>query len=464
MFDVWQNVLAELEQAISREAYVTWFTGVTLISVEDGVATVGVPNSLKAQMIQKRYGEQIKKALKNNDVDFSEVKFTVKPSAKVRPRSMEVLRGYNPVEQPRKKHTPAKDAVVDNGLSSEYSMENFVVAPSNEWAVGVARSIIGNPGGIVNPFFLYGGPGLGKTHLVQAIGNELVRKNPKLKILYTTTSDFYSDFIQMMMEQKANSGAPSRNAARSAAFAKKYRELDVFIIDDIQTILNKDATQVAFFDIFNDLHQHKKQIIVTCDRLPEQLKSLDPRLTSRLAWGGPVDLQMPSFEDRCAILRVKAELRGVDVENEVIEFIADNVRTNIRELEGKLNQVLLYAEMKGVSPAEIIHGGMIAATKKTNRHSSLNARQVVEKVAKSSGLSVEEMCGKSRVANIKTARQIAMFLLAEELGMSTPRIALEVGVKDHTTVMHGIKKIRNDLKFDFQLRERIENLREKIYA
>lgn len=459
MFDVWQNVLAEIEQAVSREAYITWFTGVELLSLEDGVAIVGVPNSLKAQMIQKRYGSQIEAALKNNNVDFSELKFTVKPSARVKPRSMEVIRGQEIKRGQRK--TLVEKPVINNGLSDEYSMDNFVVATSNEWAVGVARSVIEDPGGRVNPFFLYGGPGLGKTHLVQAIGNELMRKNPKLKVLYTTTSDFYSDFIQLMMDQKANTAA--RNAARNAAFAKKYRELDVLIIDDFQMIMGKDASQVAFFDIFNDLHQHKKQIIVTCDRLPEQLKTLDPRLTSRLMMGGPVDLQMPSFEDRCAILRVKAELRGAEVENEVIEYIAENVRTNIRELEGSLNQVLLYAEMKGVAPSEIINGGMFAS-KKNSRRTTLNARQIIEKVAKVSDLTVNEMCGKSRVAHIKTARQIAMYLLSEELGLSTPKIALEVGVKDHTTVMHGIKKIRNDLKFDFQLREKVEEIREKIYA
>jgi len=460
VFDVWQNVLAEIEQAVSREAYITWFTGVELLSLEDGVATVGVPNSLKAQMIQKRYGSQIEEALKNNDVEFTELKFAVKPSAKVKPRSMEILRGQEVKARSTRKPSMEKP-VISNGLSDEYSMDNFVVATSNEWAVGVARSVIEDPGGRVNPFFLYGGPGLGKTHLVQAIGNELVRKNPKLKILYTTTSDFYSDFIQLMMDQKANTAA--RNAARNAAFAKKYRELDVLIIDDFQMIMGKDASQVAFFDIFNDLHQHKKQIIVTCDRLPEQLKTLDPRLTSRLMMGGPVDLQMPSFEDRCAILRVKAELRGAEVENEVIEYIAENVRTNIRELEGNLNQVLLYAEMKGVAPSEIINGGMFAS-KKNSRRTTLNARQIIEKVAKASDLTVIEMCGKSRVAHIKTARQIAMYLLSEELGLSTPKIALEVGVKDHTTVMHGVKKIRNDLKFDFQLREKVEEIREKIYA
>ncbi len=451
MFDVWKNVLAEVEQEIPHAAFSTWFTGVTLISIEDGVVTVGVPNVLKVKQLEVKYNDSVETALKNNGVEFKEVRYVVHTKAKAKSKSREVT--GEPVLKKRLKTLPRqakKSSGFQTGLNPRYTLDNFVIGSNNDLAVSVAKGIVENPGIKTNPFFLYSGPGLGKTHLVQAIGNAILERNPGFKVLYIPISHFYSDFINSIQNKT------------SEEFTKKFRKLDVLIVDDFQFIVGKDRSQEEFFHIFNDLYQLNKQIIVTSDRLPSQIKTVDERLASRLVWGNAIDLQMPSFEDKCAILKSKAEFMGVEIEDEAVEYLADNVRTNIRDLEGELNHLLAIADLKNITPLEVINDGYVN-TMKTPRMQALSPKKIIEKTAKYYDLTVKEMCSKSRVAHIKNARQVAMYLLSEELEMSTPKIAREVGVKDHTTVMHGIKKIRNDLKLNFSLREQIAGIREGLY-
>lgn len=458
MFDVWKNVLAEVEQSIPREQYSTWFTGTELVSIDDGVVTIGVPNVFKIKQLEKKYFGILRDAFLHNNVNAIEIRYIVQSNVKPRVRAREI-----PVVSSAAMVPTQVARTVDNdrissmsksfqtGLNPRYSLANFVIGSNNDLAVSVARNIIDQPGGSYNPFFLYGGPGLGKTHLVQAIGNELLAKNPKLKVLYTPVSSFYSDFIKSLQNKKSDE------------FRQKFRKLDVLIIDDFQMIMNKDASQVEFFDIFNELYNLSKQVIVTSDRLPNQIKSVDERLASRLTWAGAYDLQLPQFEDKCAILRAKAEFSGVEVEDEAIEYLAENVKTNIRDLEGEFNHLLAVAELKNMSPLEVINEGYVN-TARNPQAKTLSPKQVIEKVAKYYNMTPKEMCSKSRVAHIKNARQVAMYMLSKELSMSTPKIAMEVGVKDHTTVMHGIKKIEADLKLNFSLRDQIASLREKIYG
>ena len=315
----------------------------------------------------------------------------------------------------------------------------------------MARLIVENPGGKYNPFFLYGGPGLGKTHLVQAIGNAILEKNPKLKVLYIPTNHFYAEFVNAV------------RASKGSEFVKKYQSLDVLIIDDFQQIIGKERSQEEFFNIFNDLHQANKQIIVTCDRMPDQLKTLDLRLSSRLTMGGAYDIQIPGFEERCAIIKAKAEFLGCEIEDEAIEYLAESVKTNVRDLEGEFQKLMVMAEIRGTTPLAVIKDGYISGSA-MQRKRNVTAQGVVEKTAKYYGLTVAEMTGKSRVSNIKTARQVAMYLLSKELGMSTTKIAPEVGVKDHTTVMNGIKKIEKDQKQDLQLKDQVEQIKEAVYS
>lgn len=451
MYNVWENVLAEIEQKISPANFSTWFQDTSLLSTENGEIIIGVKNSFYIKQLRSKFLDVITAALQNNNIEIKTIDFEVRSDVKSKVRSREVTSTTGDDLKTRLKPIKKSLESRDNGLNSKYSLDNFVIGSNNDLAVSAAKSIIDAPGTRYNPFFLYGGPGLGKTHLVQAIGNELLRRNPDYKILYTPISHFYSDFIDAIQNGKGKE------------FNRKFEKLDCLIIDDFQFIVGKEKSQEEFFNIFNDLYQLNKQIIVTSDRLPSQIKSVDERLASRLTWAGAFDLQLPKFEDKCAILRAKAELMGAEIEPEAIEYIAENVNTNIRDLEGEFSTILLMSEVRGLTPLELIENGS-ANINKTSKIRPVSSKQIVEKVAKYYNLSVKDMCGKSRVSNIKTARQVAMFIMSKELSISTNKIAAEVGVKDHTTVMHGIKKIENDIKLNFTLRDQIEEIKEKIYG
>lgn len=450
MYNLWNNVLAEIEQKISSTNFSTWFQDTSLISNEDGHIIIGVKNLFYVKQLRSKFLTIIEDALKKNGVEVKDIDFEVKSSGRAKVRSREVTPEVASIKTRLK---PVKTSLnsSSNGLNNKYTLDSFIIGSNNDLAVAAAKSIIDSPGTRYNPFFLYGGPGLGKTHLVQAIGNELLRNTPDAKILYTPISNFYSEFIECIQKGKGKE------------FSNKYEKLDCLIIDDFQFIVGKEKSQEEFFNIFNNLYQKNKQIIVTSDRLPSQIKSVDERLASRLTMGGAFDIQLPKFEDKCAILRAKAELMGAEIEDEAIEYIAENVNTNIRDLEGELSAILLMSDVRHLTPLELIKNGS-ATISKSGKLAPVSEKQIVDKVAKYYNLSVKEMCGKSRVAHIKTARQVAMFLLQKELSMSTTKIAASVGVSDHTTVMHGIKKIENDLKLNFLLRDQIAEIKESIYG
>ena len=453
MYDVWKNVLAEIEQKLSSANFSTWFQDTSLISTKGGHIKIGVKNTFYVKQLRTRYYDLIKTALENNRINVIDIDFEVKSPTKTKSRPREITKASlaastlsNTLSRSQK---PAK--LNHNGLNDKYTLDNFIVGSNNDVAVAAARSIVDAPGTRCNPFFLYGGPGLGKTHLVQAIGNALSKQNPNYKILYTPIADFYSDFVDAVRNGKGKE------------FNRKFQELDCLIIDDFQFIVNKEKSQEEFFNIFNNLYQLNKQIIVTSDRLPNQIKSVDDRLASRLTWAGAFDLQLPKFEDKCAILRAKAELMGAEIEPEAIEYIAENVNTNIRDLEGEFSTILLMSEVRGLTPLELIENGSVSVNK-SSKIRPVSSKQIVDKVAKYYNLTTKELRSKSRVANIKNARQVAMFIISKELGLSTNKIAAEVGVKDHSTVLHGINKIKEDLKLNFTLRDQIEEIKEKIYG
>lgn len=450
MFDAWGNVLAEIEKEVGEINFKTWFVGVNFGGVENETAIIETPGVFKSTNLESKFNKIIENSLRNHGLKFKDITYKTKTSSTVKkqiPKEVDITEIKKQISKP----IVGKNVKFENGLNSKYTIDNFIVGSNNDLAFSVAKAVIENPGTKNNPFFLYSGPGLGKTHLVQAIGNEIVKNNPKAKVLYTPINHFYSEFIDSLRKNTADE------------FKKKFRKLDVLIIDDFQFIINKDKSQEEFFNIFNDLYQNNKQIIVTSDRLPHQIQTVDERLASRLTWAGAIDMQMPSFEDKCAILKSKAEFEGIKIEDEAIEYLAENVRTNIRDLEGELNKLLVMADLKQMTPLELINGGYISTSNNTKIR-AISPKKVVEKVAKYYQLSVKEMCGKSRVTHIKTARQVAMFLLIEELGMSTPKVALEVGVKDHTTVLHGVKKIKQDMKLNFGLREQLAAIRESLYV
>jgi len=444
-----------VEQQISRENYSTWFTGTELLSTTNGEVVIGVPNVFKQTQLRAKFTDVIKVAFEGCGVEVKSLNIVVVAKEKRSDTNTSTGQPAALAKLATSRQYRSAGGVngsLQTGLNARYTLSNFVIGSNNDLAVSVARNIINNPGQVYNPFFLYGGPGLGKTHLVQAIGNTLLEKNPEMKVLYAPMSSFYSDFIKAIQHGKGDD------------FRQRFRKLDALIIDDFQMIMNKDASQAEFFDIFNELYQLNKCIIVTSDRLPDQIKSVDERLASRLTWAGAYDLQMPQFEDRCAILRSMADFRGAEIEDAAIEYIAENVKTNIRALEGELNHLLAVAELKNMPPIEVINEGYYANTTNSGRAKTVSPKQVVEKVAKYYQLTPKELCSRSRVAHIKNARQVAMYIMSKDLSMSTPKIAMEVGLKDHTTVMHGVKKIESELKLNFSLRDEISDIKEKIYG
>ena len=449
VYNVWENALANIEQKTSAVNFLTWFKDTSLISTNEGHIIIGTKNAFVSKQLNTKFLSVITEALEKNNIKVIDVEFKVDSDNKPKVRPREVT-----TSTPTKLKNITKKSLIkadNNGLNSRYTLDSFIIGSNNDVAAAAAKSIIDAPGVRYNPFFLYGGPGLGKTHLVQAIGNALLQKDPNFKVLYTPISDFYSDFISSIQKGKGKE------------FNSKFQKLDCLIIDDFQLIVGKEKSQEEFFNIFNILYQLNKQIIVISDRLPSQIKTVDERLASRLTMGGAFDIQLPKFEDKCAILRAKAELQGAEIEDEAIEYIAENVNTNIRDLERELSTILLTSDVRGLTPLELIKSGSTSIIKTPKAH-SVSSKQILDKVAHKFGITSKDICSKTRVSNIKTARQVVMYLLSKELSMSTTKIAAEVGLQDHTTVMHGINKIESDLKLNFALRDQIESIREDLYA
>lgn len=466
----WQSVLDEISNNVSEMAFNVYFKNFNFVSNEDGVLTISVPNSMIKNSIEKKYFSAVEGALESNHYKYDTINIIVSEANKkkqtIARHAIEVLPeniiqsvNTTPRMPKRENNTTTvtfngktRFSTSNSGLNPKYRFDNYVIGSNNDLAVSAAHAVIEHPGERYNPYFIYGGSGLGKTHLIQAIGNEIQERYPDKKVLYVTIEQFYHEFVEAMRK-------------KIEGFADKYRHVDVLIVDDFQYIVGKEKSQEEFFHTFNELHNANKQIIVSSDRLPNQIATVDARLASRLMTGIPIDIQMPDFEVRCAILKMKAEMLGAEIDDKTVEYLADNIRTNIRDLEGELNRFLALAELRGVKPYELIEedegiaGQPIIATKRRNA----SPKQVIDKVAKYYDLSSKDLLGVKRTKNIKNARQIAMYLMNEELGLSTVRIGNEFS-KDHTTVMHGIKVVKTSLKNDFRLREQITELREKIYS
>ena len=454
MFDVWKNILEEIKKEVSTESFTTFLQKTTLISTDNGEIKIGVPNIFMQTNVKKKFDKNIRSALTHNGIEVKSTEYIISDNAnKITKKPREVISIEDINNRQNTKRTVISNTLkmpASTGLVPEYTFSNFVVGTNNDMAVYTAKVVIDDPGGKRNPFFLYGKSGVGKTHLIQAIGNELLKKNPDLKILYTPINHFYSDFVAAIRSKNPDS------------WRQKYENLDVLIVDDFQQITGKDKSQVEFFNLFNDMYLSKRQVIIASDRLPEEIKDVDVRLASRLTQNGAYDIQLPSFEDKCAILQAKAEFDGANIEPEAIEYIAENVKTNIRDLNREYEQLLAFADLRGVTPLQIINSGYSGPSTSTQKRTT-TAKKIISQTAKLYEMDTKTMLSKSRVANICNARQVAMYLMKNELGLSTTQIAKELDMKDHTTVMNGFKSIDKKMKMNFKLCEEINILRDKIY-
>ncbi len=454
---LWQSVLGEIELTVSHATFTTWFKNTELIDQSDAGIVISVPNIFAKKQFEVKFNDQIKSVLAKNGIIPKQINYTINTTSKHTRLNRETTIDNSPTPTADDLISPAtstrqqtQNTTPVGGLNPRYTFDNFIVGSSNDLAYTASRAVASNPGTKYNPIYLYGGVGLGKTHLMQAIGNEIIKNDPKMRVLYISSETFVNEFLEYIRFKKKG-------------FSEKYRNVDVLIIDDMQFIAGKEKTQEEFFHTFNHLHQNNKQIIISSDKPPKSIPTLTERLRSRFEMGMAIDIQMPDFETRCAILNIKASMSGVTLKQDTIEYLATNIKTNIRELEGALNRLLAYAEMRGVEPDISTAEGLLGNIRHS-RPQHLSSKQIIDRTAKHFQLEVSEICSEKRDKYIVVPRQIAMYLLRSELHLSFPKIANELGRKDHTTAIHSIEKIEKAIKLDFLIREQVSSIREKLYA
>ena len=448
---LWQTVLGEMELSISRAAFVTWFKQTELMERSGDSVTIAVPNIFAKQQFETKFNQSVIDSLKKNGIAVNSVQYVIKGTKpkKVSDTNSPLSEAVRDHEQKRST-SPERTPDTGSNLNHRYTFDNFIVGSSNDLAYAACQAVAANPGTKYNPLFLYGGVGLGKTHLAQAVGNEVTRKKPSTKVLYINSETFVNEFLDSIRFKKKG-------------FSTKYRGVDILVVDDMQFIAGKEKTQEEFFHTFNALHQANKQIIITSDKSPKSIPTLTERLRSRFEWGMTIDIQMPDFETRCAILESKAAESGVTISRETVEYLSNNIKTNIRELEGALNQLLAFSEMRGIEPDIQTASGLLGNVRRS-RPSHITPKQIVDRTAKHFQIDATDIKSPKRDKHIVVPRQIAMYLLRSELHLSFPRIATELGRKDHTTAIHSVEKIERAIKLDFMIREQVSEIKEKLYV
>lgn len=441
----WQATLGQLQLEMPKAAFDTWIRDAELLKVSDGEFQIGVHNAYARDWLDSRLKSTIVKMLTgtlNRQVD---VNFVVKNnSSKIAQKSEE---DYLEEVAPdlREVETTQSQRV---SINFRYNFTNFVVGPSNRLAHAASLAVAEKPAQTYNPLFLYGGVGLGKTHLLHAIGN--VCQGQNLEVLYVSSEEFTNDLITAI------------RGHTTQAFRDKYRRIDVLLIDDIQFIAGKESTQEEFFHTFNTLHGQNKQIVMTSDRPPRAMLTLEERLRSRFEWGLAADIQPPDFETRLAILQSKAERMGYSLPDPILEDIAHRFQTNIRELEGALTRLMAYADLRGMVLDEKLVEYALADLMPEARE--IEPERILRTIAQEYGLSLEELLSQSRSQRVAFPRQVAMYMLREEAELSLPKIGEMLGGRDHTTVMYGHDKITDLLEQDKNLRRKIVNIQEILYS
>jgi chromosomal replication initiator protein len=458
---LWEAVLGEIELSVSRGNFVTWFKNTQIVRYKDDVLVVGVPNIFIKNQLERKFNDLIISVLAKNGVEPKLVEYQIyaKAAPGLRRDDAEVLKnpGGTAAAATATAVAPRKTAIANvthayrQGLNERYTFENFVVGAGNELAYTACQAITQKPGTKYNPLFIYGGVGVGKTHLMQAVGNTVLGARPGSRIIYASTEQFVQEFVDSLRIKKNTND-----------FAAYYRSADVLIVDDVQFLAGKERVQEEFFHTFNALYQANKQIIMSSDKPPKDIPTLEDRLRSRFAWGMTIDMQTPDFETRCAILQAKANSQGISLSQAVIELLATRIQSNIRELEGALNQVLAFCEMRGVEPDLQIVTMMFEGGR--NRPKHLNSRQIIERTAKYFHVSLEDILGPKRDKDIVVPRQVAMYMLRSELHLSFPKIARELGRKDHTTAIHSIDKIEKEMSYEGVIKQSVSELKERLYA
>jgi chromosomal replication initiator protein len=448
---VWRAALGELQVSLSPANYETWLRDTHLVDVDDQRFRIAVPNGFAKDWLETRYRSLISQTLARVVGYSVQVEFIVTPNGEAKAQAAEVATHAVRVE-PTRVGAPEGAAAGATNLNQRYTFSNFIVGSANRLAHAASLSVAERPGHAYNPLFLYGGVGLGKTHLMHAIGNTVVSKFPRKRVVYATSEKFTNEFITSIQQGKIDE------------FRARYRRIDLLLIDDIQFIADKERTQEEFFHTFNAIHEDGKQIVLSSDRPPKAILTLEERLRSRFEWGLIADLTAPDLETRIAILRAKAEEQGTPITSDVIEFIARKVVSNIRELEGALNRIVAYASM-GAMPISIELAQAVLSNVLYNpKKRQVTPERIAKAVSDYYGVGMDALKGQKREKSIVVPRQIAMFLMREETDVSLLRIGAELGGRDHSTVLHACDKINREMQVNDEMRREVAAVRELIYS
>lgn len=443
--EIWQATLGELEVVLSTANFNTWFKDTGIADISDGQATVRVPNNFSREWLQKKYHGHILNILQKL-VSVKSVTYKIITPGKP------PLIGLANAKPATTNYAQQNQEAQPFPLKEDFTFETFIVGPHNRLAHATSLAVAQHPGKTHNPLFIYGGVGLGKTHLMCAIGHQVIKTFPNKKVLYISCENFANEYISSIQNK------------RTESFKKKYRSVDVFLIDDIQFLSRKEGTQEEFFHTFNHLYQNNRQIVMTSDRIPRAITDLEERLSSRLSGGMIADITTPNLETRQAILQGKALKLNWSVPPEVIEFVATNITTNIRELEGALNRVIAYADLHKQQPSLQMAQTILENIVSLSKHHTISPEKLLKIVTQFFNITIQDILSPKRSRDLVLPRQIAMYLMRSELSMSYPQIGRFLNGKDHTTVMHGYNLINREIARNDSLREQVNLIKEKMFG
>lgn len=434
--EIWENSLAIISRNInSPVSYNIYIKDAVPIELKENILTVSVPMNINKNMIECRYKNMIETAV--SSVIGKNIILNVVINTEPEIETEEII----------SVNTTRKNL---HNINEKYTFANFVIGASNEFASAAAIRAAENPGRVYNSLFIYGNSGLGKTHLMHAIGNEIAINFPDYKIVYVTSEKFTNDFINSVREKDMNS------------FRQLYRKADVLLIDDIQFFAKKEQTQEEFFHTFNELYNLNKQIVIASDRKPKDLITLEERLKTRFEQGLVIDISVPSYETRVAILQNKAMLKGVTISEEIISYIADNIQTNIRELEGALLKIISSSQIRNIDITMELAQNELKSFLEDDARRKFSSSKIIDKVCSYYSITKQDIIGKSKVKNIALARQVAMYLCKNMTKMNYGEIARDFGNRDRTTALHNVEKIRVEIKTNPLLKEEVEYIMKDI--
>lgn len=452
---LWDNVLGEMELSVSKPNFNTWFKDTSIYKVDDGTAFIAVPNNFVKDWLYKKYHSTILRILRTTTPTIRAIEYVIsrddqkrRAPVEERPASTSLLNN----------ELPLSDFYInkEDNLNPRYGFDSFIVGPFNELAYAAAQAVVKKPGIVYNPLFVYGNSGHGKTHLIQAIGNYLKHMYPEMRIHYVTSEKFASDYVSSVQAAQG-----TNNTNKISNFKEKYRKYDVLIMDDIQFLSKTEKTQEELFHLFNHLYDNNKQIVFSSDKHPNYIPNLEDRLRSRFAAGMIVDIPAPDHESRLAILKAKLRTQGFILSDEIVDFIAASVSTNIRELEGALNAIVCQAQLKNRELTILEAKNLLKNSARPSKR-TLSTKEVIKIVADFYNIEEASIYEKTRKKEVIRPRQITMYILREDFKISYPSIGERLGGRDHTTVIHSCEKIKVDIKIDPTINQELNQIRALI--